>query len=127
MLLGSLSAVFLALITCTQAVNRSLPRTTPDAQSISSQAVCEFGEALKAVNTMPNFRIERQGHVMAAGWWKSETADEPHLLNPVRKSFTSMAEGLAIADDKLKFSGGGFRRAISTCFRYRIRSRKHPS
>lgn len=55
--------MFLAPITCTQAVNRSWSRSTPEAQGISSQAVCGFGEALKAIHTIPNFMIKRHGHV----------------------------------------------------------------
>jgi len=43
----------------------------------------------------------RHGKVIAEGWWKSEAADKPHILNSVSKSFNSTAVGLAIADGKL--------------------------
>ena len=80
-----------------------LPRSTPEAQGISSQAVADFVEAAdRNVNTFDSFMIVRHGNVIAAGWWKPNAADKPHVLNSVSKSFTSTAVGLAIQEHKLK-------------------------
>jgi CubicO group peptidase (beta-lactamase class C family) len=79
-----------------------LPRSTPEAQGISSEAVLKFVEAAdKNVHTMHSFMIVRHGHVIAEGWWKPEAAEKPHILNSVTKSFTSTAVGLAIQEGKL--------------------------
>ena len=83
----------------------ALPRSTPEAQGISSQAIAEFvGAADRNVNTFDSFMIVRHGKVIAEGWWKPNAADEPHVLNSVSKSFTSTAVGLAIQEHKLKLN-----------------------
>jgi CubicO group peptidase (beta-lactamase class C family) len=43
----------------------------------------------------------RHGHVVAEGWWAPYTADRPHLLYSLSKSFTSIAVGLAIEEGLL--------------------------
>ena len=78
-----------------------LPRSTPEAQGISSRSVREFVEAADKINTLHSFMIVRHGRVIAEGWWKPEAADRPHILNSVSKSFTATAVGLAIAEGKL--------------------------
>ena len=85
-----------------QAVAGSLPRSTPETQGISSEAILDFVNAAdKEINTMHSFMVVRHGKVIAEGWWKPEAADKPHILNSVTKSFTSTAVGLAISEGKL--------------------------
>ena len=80
----------------------SLPRSTPEAEGISSQAIVDFIQAAnKNVNTFDSFMLVRHGKVIAAGWWKPNTAGQPHVLHSVSKSFTSTAVGLAIESHKL--------------------------
>jgi CubicO group peptidase (beta-lactamase class C family) len=45
--------------------------------------------------------IVRRGHVVAEGWWAPYSAERPHLLYSLTKSFTSIAVGLVIADGLL--------------------------
>lgn len=45
--------------------------------------------------------VARHGHVVAEAWWAPYSADRPHLLYSLTKSFTSIAVGLAIADGVL--------------------------
>ena len=81
----------------------SLPRSTPEAEGISSQAVVAFVQAAdKTVNTFHSFVILRHGRVIAEGAWKPEALDKPHILKSVSKSFNSTAVGLAIHEGKLK-------------------------
>ncbi|MEQ7007437.1 serine hydrolase [Actinopolymorpha sp. B17G11] len=54
--------------------------------------VCEQGIELHSI------MVVRHGHVVAEGWWDPFTADRPHLLYSMSKSFTSIAVGLAVAD-----------------------------
>ena len=82
---------------------QSLPRSTPEAEGISSQAVLGFVEAAdKNVDTFDSFMIVRHGKVIAEGWWKPSSAEKPHVLHSVSKSFTSAAVELAIQDHKLR-------------------------
>ena len=88
---------------CAGASAQSLPRSTPEAQGISSQAVLDFVEAADTkVANFDSFMIVRHGKVIAEGWWKPNSAEKPHVLNSVSKSFTSAAVGLAIQEHKLR-------------------------
>jgi CubicO group peptidase (beta-lactamase class C family) len=80
----------------------SLPRSTPEAEGVSSKAVAEYIEAAdKQINTMHSVMVVRHGKVIAEAWWKPEAADKPHVLASLSKSFTSTAVGLAIEEGKL--------------------------
>jgi CubicO group peptidase (beta-lactamase class C family) len=80
-----------------------LPRSSPEAQGVSSAAVLAFVEAAdKGIDTMNSFMLLRHGKVVAEGWWAPYNASLPHSLYSLSKSFTSTAVGLAISDGKLK-------------------------
>ena len=79
-----------------------MPRSTPEAQGVSSAGIRAFVEAAdKQVDTMHSFMLVRHGHVVAECWWKPESADNPHVMYSLSKSFTSTAVGLAVAEGKL--------------------------
>ena len=79
-----------------------LPRSTPEAQGVSSKAIREFIEAAdKEINTMHSFMLMRHGQVVAECWWKPQTPQTPHVLWSLSKSFASTAVGLAVAEGKL--------------------------
>ncbi|OWK35582.1 serine hydrolase domain-containing protein [Fimbriiglobus ruber] len=98
----SLLALFLAVSQSSVAADVALPRSTPEAQGVSSEVVRAFVEAAdKDVTTMHSFMLVRHGHVVAEGWWKPQTPETPHVLHSLSKSFTSTAVGLAIEEGKL--------------------------
>jgi CubicO group peptidase (beta-lactamase class C family) len=105
-LLLSAGVVFLlGAVPCAYAASDVLPRSTPEAEGISSQAIVDFVEAAdRNVNTFDSFMILRHGKVIAEGWWRPDSADKPHILNSVSKSFNSTAVGLAIHEHKLKLN-----------------------
>jgi len=79
-----------------------LPRSTPEAQGVSSEGIRKFVEAAdKQVDTMHSFMLLRHGQVIAEGWWKPEAADKPHFLHSLSKSVTSTAIGMAVGEGKL--------------------------
>lgn len=89
--------------TMASAQTSSLPRSTPEAQGVSSSQILEFIEAAhQQVNSMHSFMLVRHGHVVAEAWWDPETADKAHVLWSLSKSFTSTAVGFAVAEGKLK-------------------------
>ncbi|HIG26452.1 MAG TPA: hypothetical protein EYQ50_01125 [Verrucomicrobiales bacterium] len=45
---------------------------------------------------MHSFMLVRHGHVVAEAWWAPESADKPHILWSLSKSFTSAAVGLSV-------------------------------
>jgi CubicO group peptidase (beta-lactamase class C family) len=80
----------------------ALPRSTPEAQGISSAAILSFVQAADSgIDGMNSFMLVRHGRVVAEGWWGPYDAGTPHVLYSLSKSFTSTAVGLAIADGKL--------------------------
>ncbi len=100
--------IFLALMFCvcsaqwSYAQETALPRSTPEAQGVSSAGIQKFIEvADKEVNSMHSFMLVRHGHVIAEAWWSPENADKQHVLWSLSKSFTSTAVGMAIAEGKL--------------------------
>lgn len=84
------------------AQNATLPRSTPESQGVSSAQLRKFVEAAdENVNSMHSFMLVRHGHVVAEAWWAPESAQKPHILWSLSKSFTSTAVGLAVAEGKL--------------------------
>ncbi len=79
-----------------------LPRSSPEAQGVSSAALLAFVDAAdRKIDAMNSFMLIRHGHVVAEGWWSPYGAGSPHSLYSLSKSFTSTAVGLAVAEGKL--------------------------
>ena len=80
----------------------ALPRSTPEAQGISSSAILDFVTAAdRQVDAMNSFMLLRHGHVVAEGWWSPYAAETRHSMYSLSKSFTSTAVGLVISAGKL--------------------------
>src|ERR1700752_1193224 len=91
-----------SLCHASESVSSPLPRSTPELQGVSSAGVIAFVEAAdKHIDSMNSFMLLRHGHVVAEGWWTPYSAESPHSLYSLSKSFTSTAVGLAIAEGKL--------------------------
>jgi len=97
--------LFLSLVAAGRAAeinSPGLPRSTPEAQGISSAAILDFvTSADRQVDAMNSFMLVRHGSVVAEGWWSPYAANTPHSMFSLSKSFTSTAVGLAISDGKL--------------------------
>src|SRR4029450_7512536 len=97
--LSFVALVVLGVAPCSAA---DLPRSSPEAQGVSSAAVLAFVEAAdKDIAPPPSFMLIRHGHVVAEGWWTPYTPDARHSLFSLSKSFTSTAVGLAASEGKL--------------------------
>jgi CubicO group peptidase (beta-lactamase class C family) len=93
---------FLLLAGYASAAEMALPRSTPEAQGISSTAIRDFIEAADAqIHTLHSFMLVRNGHVIAEAWWKPAAADKRHVMWSLSKSFNATAVGLAAAEGKL--------------------------
>jgi CubicO group peptidase (beta-lactamase class C family) len=83
-------------------VGDSLPRSTPEAEGVSSQAIITFlDSAATSRHEFHSFMFLRHGKVIAEGWWNPYNPDLKHTLNSASKSFTSTAVGFAISEGKL--------------------------
>jgi CubicO group peptidase (beta-lactamase class C family) len=99
-----LAAIALVVVVClTHSLfgAEPLPRSSPEAQGVSSSGLLAFVDALDKVDVMNSVMVVRHGHVVAEGWWAPYDAQSPHQLFSLSKSFTSTAVGLAIAEGKL--------------------------
>ncbi len=99
--LGALVAALL-LSSAVSAAETSLPRATPESVGIASagiQALIDEAEA-KAYG-LHGIMILRHGKVVAEGWWAPYSADEPHMLFSLSKSFTSTAIGMLQAEGRV--------------------------
>ncbi len=80
----------------------TLPRSSPEAQGVSSGAILSFLDAAEQkIDALHSVMVIRHGQVVAEGWWSPYSADTPHELYSLSKSFTSTAVGLAVAEGKL--------------------------
>lgn len=79
--------------------DNQLPRSTPEAQGISSSAILSFVDAVEAhIHELHSFMLLRHGSVVAEGWWSPYRAGSNHMLFSLSKSFTATAIGLAIEE-----------------------------
>ena len=86
----------------------ALPRSTPEAEGVSSEGILQFLDAADSVYDdgieLHSLMILRHGKVIAEGWWAPYRADLKHTMYSVSKSFTSTAIGFAVAEGKLKLT-----------------------
>jgi len=79
-----------------------LPRSTPEAEGVSSEALSRLVSKLEQqIDAVHSLMIVRHGRVIAEGWWSPFAATEPHTFFSLSKSFTSSAVGLAAAEGLL--------------------------
>src|SRR5687768_5171954 len=101
-----LGSVGFSLISALQAHNafdkKSLPRSLPEAQGVSSTGISAFlDEVAKSKIEFHSVMVVRHGYVIAEGWWAPYAAPLKHTLYSLSKSFTSTAVGLAVSDKLL--------------------------
>lgn len=80
-----------------------LSRSTPELEGVSSAGIIEF---LNAADTSGlenhSFMMLRHGKVIAEGWWKPYGPDYKHIMFSASKTFTAIAVGLAVSENRLK-------------------------
>ena len=81
----------------------TLPRSTPEAEGVSSENIIQFLDAAaKSKTEFHSFMLLRHGKVIAEGWWNPYRADLKHTLYSCSKSFTATAIGFALQEKKVK-------------------------
>src|SRR5512144_3243466 len=81
----------------------ALPRTTPEAEGVSSAGILAFLDAVgRSKPEMHSFMLVRHGRVVAEGWWSPYGPEFNHTMYSLSKSFTSTAVGFAMAEGKLR-------------------------
>lgn len=98
------SLVLILLLTCQSYAqsDQSLPRSTPEAEGVSSEQILQFVEAADtSMHEFHSFMLLRNGNVIAEGWWDPYRPDLKHTMYSVSKSFTSTAVGFAVSESLL--------------------------
>ncbi|MFI1958978.1 serine hydrolase domain-containing protein [Streptomyces althioticus] len=85
--------------------HRALPTAAPATQGVDASGVHAFLDALEADPDIEphGVTIVRHGTVVASGSWAPWTAERPHLLYSLSKSFASTAAGLVEAEGLIDF------------------------
>jgi CubicO group peptidase (beta-lactamase class C family) len=95
-------ALVLQFVPTSMAMERPLPRATPESQGISSAELSDFVHLLdQQIEGMHSLMIVRHGKVIVEGWWNPYRAQDNHILYSLSKSFTSTAVGMAVTEGKL--------------------------
>ncbi|WP_168200441.1 serine hydrolase domain-containing protein [Protaetiibacter larvae] len=83
-------------------MSHPLPRSAPEAQGVSRDAVRSLFARLDAeLDSLHGLVLVRHGHVVAEANWEPYAVDAAHALYSVSKSFTSTAIGFAVAEGLL--------------------------
>lgn len=99
----TLSIIAATALSASVSLAADLPRSSPEAQGVSSAAIQSFIESAdREIDCLHSFMLLRHGHVVAEAWWAPYNPDSPHALYSLSKSFTSTAVGLAVAEGKLR-------------------------
>ena len=102
----ALSLILWAAATLAAAQPAPLPRSTPEAEGVSSAAILAFvADAEATVDALHSMMLLRHGRVIAEGWWAPYRREDPHLLFSLSKSFASTGIGLAVAEGRLSLDG----------------------
>jgi len=93
----AISPAFLNWAQAMPAAPHNLPRSTPEAQGVSSDVLHHLFDAMDASDIeFHSVMVLRNGFVIGEGWWAPYAAQYKHTLHSLSKSFTSAAVGLAI-------------------------------
>lgn len=78
-----------------------LPRSAPEAQGVSSQAIIDFLRDVGSANLeLHSFMLMRGGQVIAEGWWWPYQPQRIHMTHSLTKSVAAAGVGLAIDEGR---------------------------
>jgi CubicO group peptidase (beta-lactamase class C family) len=99
----SASLLFIVILQLhSNAQETMLPRSTPEAEGVSSDSIIQFLNATaKSKTEFHSFMLLRHGKVIAEGWWNPYKANLKHTLYSCSKSFTATAIGFAVQEKRL--------------------------
>lgn len=89
-------------LSATGQMRKALPRSTPEAQGIDSQAVLDFLQAIAgSKHEFHSFMLLRHGYVVTEAFWAPYRPSAPQMMYSMSKSFTSTAIGFAVSERRL--------------------------
>lgn len=86
-------------------ITKALPRSTPEAEKVSAKGISDYLEAIKkSGQDLHSLMILRHGKIVAEHWLGDHTANKPHIMNSVSKTYTATAIGFAVSEGRLKMT-----------------------
>ena len=84
-------------------LTNSLPRSTPEAEKVSSKGISDYLKAVKdSGQELHSLMILRHGKVVSEHWFGEHASHKSHVMHSVSKTFTATAIGFAVAEQRLK-------------------------
>ncbi|MDR2679563.1 MAG: ChbG/HpnK family deacetylase [Tannerella sp.] len=85
-------------------LTKSLPRTqSPAKEGINAKGIANYLDAVKKTGQdLHSLMIVRHGKVVFEQWFGDNAAGKLHVLNSVSKTYTAMATGFAVAENRIK-------------------------
>ena len=93
------------LFASAQIYDDGLPRSTPEAEGIRSEAIADWFRALEEGGyEVHGLMLLRHDKVVAEHWWAPYGPQYPHAMYSATKTFTGAAVGFAVQEGLLKIS-----------------------
>ncbi|MDR1722706.1 MAG: beta-lactamase family protein [Tannerella sp.] len=87
------------------ATDGSLLREKPETEKFDAGGFDSYLAAVKESGTnMHSVMVVRNGKVVAEHWFEGFSADKPHVMHSVSKTFTATGIGFAVSEGKLKLT-----------------------
>jgi len=103
--LSFFAAILFSTFSSAQNYSDGLPRSTPEAQGVSSEAIAmAFQKIQEKGYDVHGLMILRNGYVIAEHWWAPFAAEYQHAMYSATKTFTGCAVGFAVQEGYLKVS-----------------------
>jgi len=84
---------------------KPLPRSTPEAERVSQKKIDNYLKAIEKQNQdIHSLMILRNGKIVFEKWFGDNAPDKLHIMNSVSKTFTALAIGFAIDENKLNIT-----------------------
>ena len=92
--------LLLSNLTINAQSSKTFPKSTPEAEGISSDSILSFIEKAEAeIDAIHSIMILRHGKLITQGWWAPYGPETPHVMHSLSKSFTSTAIGFAVGEE----------------------------
>jgi CubicO group peptidase (beta-lactamase class C family) len=98
-------AVALLTVVLSGGAQESLPRATAVSEQFDAEGFGRYLEAVgKTETAMHSIMVVRNGRVVAEHWFGDFTAERPHVMHSVSKTFTATGIGFAVAEGRISLT-----------------------
>lgn len=97
-----LVSTVLTVVPMAAAAQTGLPRSTPEAEGVSSAGIEAFLDGVERSDLeVHSFMLLRNGKVVAEGWWEPYAPGLRHIMFSASKTVTALGVGMAVDEGRL--------------------------